>query len=192
MTATRLSAVRQTGDPPLAGKAPTTGRVAEGPGKMPFSYPTPARHTAEDNQVTPGPAIASALPVIQERATAEMTHGLAIASALPVIRERATAAASDRDSAMVWRQRTATSPAPGASAAGIIESTRALTVAARPADGGGPPASADGQPILAAPTGDVALPAATVDRDALLAQLSRRIHRQLTIERERRGVKGCN
>jgi hypothetical protein len=171
VAATRVSAAQQTGDPPFAGKAPTTGNAAEGPGSLPFAYPTPAQHSTEVDQGTPDPAIASALPVIEEKATA---------------------AANDRDSAMVWRQRTANSPSPGASTAGILESTRALTAAARPADGGASPASADGQPNPAAPTGDIALPAATVDWDALVAQLSRRIHRQLTIERERRGVKGWN
>lgn len=172
VTATRVLAVQQTVDPPFAVEAPTTGNVVEGPGSLPFAYPTSAPHTTEVNQSTPAdPAIASALPVIEEKATA---------------------AANDRDSAMVWRQRTANSPSPGASTAGILESTRALTAAARPADGGASPASADGQPNPAAPTGDIALPAATVDWDALVAQLSRRIHRQLTIERERRGVKGWN
>ena len=166
-----MSAIDQTVDPTLAGEAPATSNAAERPGRLPFAYPIAAQHTTEGHQATPG---------------------LAIASALPLIPEEAAAAATDLDLGIIWRQHAAHAPSPAAGSAGIPEPTRALTAAARPPDGGVSLASADGLPSLAAPTSDIALPAATVDWDALVAQLSRRIHRQLTIERERRGVKGWN
>ncbi|HCZ16549.1 MAG: hypothetical protein AW09_003068 [Candidatus Accumulibacter phosphatis] len=158
-------------DPPLAGHALAASSAAKGRGSLPFAYPTAARHAAEVNEATPDTAVTSALPVIQEKATA---------------------AATDPVSGMVWRQRIAASPSPGAGSAGILETTKTPTVAARPSNGDTSSAPADSQPSLSTPTSDVPLPGETRDWEPLIAQLSRRIHRQLTIERERRGVKGWN
>jgi hypothetical protein len=158
-------------DPPLAGHALAASSAAKGRGSLPFAYPTAARHAAEVNEATPDTAVTSALPVIHEKATA---------------------AATDPVSGMVWRQRIAASPSPGAGSAGILETTKTPTVAARPSNGGASSAPADSQPSLSTPTSDVPLPGETRDWEPLIAQLSRRIHRQLTIERERRGVKGWN
>ncbi|MCC2869859.1 MAG: hypothetical protein LK562_19220 [Candidatus Accumulibacter phosphatis] len=161
----------RTVDPPLAGHALMASSAAEGRDSLPFAYPTAARHAAEINEATPGTAVTSALPVIQEKATATAT---------------------DPGSGMVWRQRIAASPSPGAGSAGILERTKTPAVAARPSNGDTSSAPADSQPSLSTPTSDVPLPGATLDWEPLIAQLSRRIHRQLTIERERRGVKGWN
>ena len=169
VAATLVSATHPTADPPFAGQALATGSAAERPGSLPLADPAAARQLAASNKATPRAAVTSARPVIQQEAAA---------------------AATDPAAGMVWRQRVTASPSSGAGTAGILESTRALTVAAHPADGGVSHASADGQPSLAAPTSDIPLPAATVDWDALITQISRRILRQLTIERERRGIKG--
>jgi len=131
----------------------------------------------------------------------ESITGTADKPALPVILEKPTAAAADPVPGLVWRKNITASTTAGAGNPGMIDAARAMAVAAYPADGGmvstAPPImraestnlSADNQPGASSPASMPAW-ATALDWESLLAQISRRLLRQLTIERERRGGKG--
>jgi hypothetical protein len=93
---------------------------------------------------------------------------------------------------MVWRRHFAASPSPEGGTAGILETTKAVTVAALPSNGGASETPADSEPSRSTPNSDVPLPRETLDWEPLIAQIGRRMRRQLTIERERRGVDRWN
>ncbi len=131
----------------------------------------------------------------------ESITGTADKPALPVIPEKQMFSAADPVPGLVWRKNIAASTTAGAGNPGMIDAARAVAVAAYPADGGMvstvPPImraestnlSADNQPGASSPASMPAR-ATALDWEPLLAQLSRRLLRQLTIERERRGGKG--
>jgi hypothetical protein len=157
---------------------------------MPLARRTVALHLSESITET---ADQPALPL------SESITRAADQPVLPLILEKPAAAAPVPS--LVWQKSFATSTSTtGAGNPEMTDVTRAVAVAAYPVAGGmlstAPPImraestnlSADDQPGASAPTSRP-FQATALDWDSLLAQVSRRLLRQLAIERERRGGK---
>lgn len=143
------------------------------------------------------------MPLARRTATVPLSEaitGTADRPALPLILEKpAVAVTTDPVPGLVWRKSIAAPPTSGAGNSGTIDA--ASGVATYPADGGmllttppimraestNPPA--DNQPGAASPA-SMPSRAAALDLESLYNQFSRRLLRQLAIERERRGGKG--
>lgn len=120
----------------------------------------------------------------------ESTPPMAARPASPLVRESAAPVVADTVSGLVWRKGVATLPTTQSADRVTADATRTAAVAASPTDGGMLSTSADSQFGASAPGSHPSGAAAAPNWEQLIAQVSRRILRQMTIERERRGWKG--
>ncbi len=154
---------------PTSGVSPTTGTGLRD--TLPLAYRTPVPHAMAGNTGTLRSAVEPALRVIPEKGAA---------------------AGGTTNADMVWRKDSAASPTPRTGNAAMLEATTTATAATPPVASSERSTPRDAQPSPPATGSDAGVPGEEPDWQALIAQISRRILRQLTIERERRGVKGCN
>lgn len=122
----------------------------------------------------------------------ETTPPTAARPAGPLVRERAASPLSGTVSGLVWRRGITVPPETRTPERVTADVTSTAAVAASPGAGGMLSTSADSYSGVSAPGSHLAGVDAALNWEQLIAQLSRRMLRQMTIERERRGWKGWN